>query len=834
MELSRFQQKLRHFLLNLFKFSELKYSFFLFMLFCALLLTAQQKVQILDKQTGFPVPSVEVKSLNDQLLSVSDQNGFFDLKNDTGEIFIDHPGYPPQFFSVSDETKQIFLLQDMVNLRTLEIKSNDDKSLNLVRKVIANQAQNSPKSRENYRLKSYTKLWADADSDSIQFIPNPKTKADSAQNKSKELLTNSMFFLSERAITHYYDRRKGEKNVVEAAKISGLQTPMYELVALQPISVEFNQNEFDFFFRKFPNPFSRGGMKSYNFIIADTLTQNGRQMILLNFNSKKEKKRSLHGTALIDAQTFALSRFHAENQTQLGSDAYIEVLYRPKKNVWIPEYQTVRIESDNVRTHVYRDSITPEGEKVQQKIERKSRSWMNIDTRFSGFESPTELGEDLFQGLANEVPRQAFTDFDNRIQEFRTEDLNLRESETYITIDSIGKAEKVDRMVKIFRILSSEGWLSLGPIDFDLKEIYSGNAWEDFRFGISTRTNHKFHPKLSLNGRVYYGTRDNAFKYGAGAEYMLFPERQGKVFVDYSDDIAPAGRFKHPVYTFEEAFMWFSEQSANPFFVDENRFSGGYQQDFFENLTARLTLSQTPQTAMFDYSFDGNAIDTEYGLTNLQLAVRYAPQEASVVSPIGKFRIKRSKPVYKLLIDQGLSVFGGEQEFTRVNLNADFAWNFFSKPTFFNLRAGKVFGDVPVWNYFDGGGKSRIHDGFWQRMRFGGTQIFETMMPGEFISDQYAFISAKQQFINLKFSKNYSIPVSAVYKIGMGSFENFDLHDGLNFNELNKPYQEAGLEFSGILMNLVGIGVYYRLGAYQFDQFDRNLSVKAVLNLRNF
>lgn len=803
---------------------------FLLLLNC---LVAQQKIQLLDKATDFPLGDVEIKTSDDLLLDTTDRNGFAQIPDSVGEIFIDHPGFPPQIFQLPVPNNRIYLVQDMVNLRTLEIKANDDRALDLVRNVIRNQDRNSPKSLNDYKLKSYTKFWADAVSDSIPYIENPKTKADSAQNKSRELLKESMFFISERAINHYYNKSFGEKNIVEAARISGIQTPMYELVALQPISVEFDQNEFDFFFRKFTNPISLAGIKVYNYFISDTVTRNERKQITLNFSSKKEEKQSIHGSILVDEQSFALSRFYAENQTKLGSDTYIEVAYKPESEVWIPDYQIFRVEANNMNYHVYEDSIAANGEVIQKKINKKSRSWVNSNTKFFGFTAPSGADDDVFKGIKNEVPKEAFRNFDEKIKEFRPEILNTRETTTYVKIDSIGKAEKVDRMVKIFRFVSQEGWIPFGPVDLDAKELFTTNEYEDYRLGLSLRTNHLLHERLRVNGQLYYGTTDKKFKYGVGADYLILPQHQGRVFADFTDDIIPLGRFKNPIYTLGEAFAWYAEQSANPYFVKETAVSAGYEQDIFKNVAAKLILSKADQNALFNYSFNGLDPDKEFGLTMAQLALRWAPNEESVASPLGKFRIKRDLPVFKLMLNQGLNLLEGEQEFTRINLSANYSWNIFSKPTLFNLRAGKVFGEAPIWQYFDGGGKSRDHEGFWQRLRFGGTQIFETMIPGEFISDRFIFGGIKQQILNLKITSKKSLPISGIYKIGIGDFEKTEIHS-FNFNVMDQPYQEVGLEINNILFGVIGLGAYYRVGAYNFGEFDRDLSVKAVLNLNSF
>lgn len=809
----------------------MKHFLLLTLTFCSFSLWGQHTFEIKDQANDLPVANVEVLDSSKEILGVSNQDGIVDLKDNTLIIFIDHPGFPPQSIQLSPEQKVIYLNSDLVNLKDVEVIANDSKSLNLIRKVIENQKRNSPKSLSSYRYDAYTKLWVDAQGDSLVYIQNPKTEADSTQNRTKKLLENSMLFLSERAIEHNYDQKLGEKNEVKAARISGLKTPLYELIALQPISTEFNENEFNFFFRKFINPLSKAGLKNYNYIITDTIVSEGKKQVEVSFNSKNRQKKALYGYALIDLTSYALTKFYAENQTKAGSDTYIEMIYSPYKGVWIPARQVFKVDANNMSYSVEKDSINTEGEKVAYKENKKTRSWLTAQSTFSNFKTPIDFDSQVFKGYANEVKKEAFTDFNTKIKSFRKDDLTDRERTTYVKVDSIGKKAKVDRNIKLFRIITQQGWLNFGPVDLHLLDLLQFNDYEGYRLGLNFRTSHKFSQNFGLNTRVHYGLNDKVVKYGLGGWLSVNNATDAQLFADFSDDIVASGRFQFPNLNMFNYLRNQQEGTSDYLFIDKVNAQFGYRQDVWRKLGMELSFNYAKERSLFDYQFKDDAVDKTYQTNTAQLALRYVPKEEKIQTPMGNFILNSGAPMYFLTLNQGLNLLDGENEFTRIEFLTLQKLNIFKSPTYLNVRAGKVFGEVPVWHYFDGLGRARMKDSFWKRARIGGSQIFETMPQGVFVSDQFIFGSIKQKVLNLKVVKDKSIPIHLLYKAGVGNLSHKANHRGLNLQAMDQVYQEAGIEINKLVMGLFGVGMYYRFGAYNVGEFEKDFSIKAVINL---
>lgn len=807
-----------------------KHILFVFCFSVMLPLWSQTEIQVLSAMSGENLENAKVYDLKHRLLGTTDKEGKAMINRvHSDSVQIEYRDFTPQIFDVSKE-KMIYLQSEIV-LDELEVKATEESARNLIKKLIARQKKNHPKRLGSYQYKSYNKFWVDAQRDSVPYIQNPQTKEDSAQNDERKMLKNSMLFLSERAFDHYYKKGRGNKNVLAAARISGIKTPLYEFIALQPISSEFDQDNFNFFFRKFPNPVSKSGMEKYDYYIEDTLRQNGRQQIQVMFDAKDKKQKMLHGYVNIDQENYALARFYAENETPKGSDTYIEMDYVPYKNVWIPKRQFFRLEGQNYNYFVYRDSIATNGDTLRIKVDKKAPTWMNSLSTYKEIKSPTDAENKVFRGYENDVPKSAFTDFDKVIYRYRDYELGEREVNTYSSLDSLGQKYKIDRQIGLLRLLSKGGWMDVGLLDLDLKRLFASNRYENLRFGLSLRTNEDLFERFRLSGSIFYGTLDEAFKYNYGISYLLNKKTYGQVFWRYTDDLTPMGRHEIPIKTMREFLDWRRQQIGNQYYTKERGISVGYQQDFFKNVNTEFLFNRMNTKALFHYRYKDYPEGYEFNTTNLVLASRWAPKEKYVSTETGKFRISGGYPVFYFMYDQGFRVWGGEIAYSRLQAEAVFAPKIFKSRTHITMRGGKLWGSPPMWEAFDGGGSSRPMLSILGRAREGGSSTFETMTSGEFLSDQYLFAQFKQKMFTLPVGKNRKIPFYGLYKVGIGSLSQPEIHYDFDFKEMKKPYQEVGLEVNSVLLNLIGFGFYYRIGDYQYHSFDRDFSVKALITI---
>ena len=342
-----------------------------------------------------------------------------------------------------------------VNLETLNITAKEDsKAKKLILKVIENRYKNSPKSLGNYEFKEYSKIY----SDSENSTPMPTTmnsEKDSLQLEEWLKNENSMDFLLEKGVKYSFDKKWGEKIKTEAYRIAGIQTPLVEFAALDPLPYELDEDKFNFFyFKTFVNPISKYGMNFYDYRIKDTIQQDNLKLIRLNFKSLKGEITPLYGTILIDLKSKAVANFYAEYQTKKAvvdngsiqvqafgkSKNYeMESNYRPYKNVWIPVKQSY--------------NAVFLGSRKKDSTEIATKTFIKVEKYFKDFKTGVTFTSKDFKGYKNELPPSSFENFEQNIIPYRETPLTNIEKNTYIYIDEEGKKENVDFIIKKARFL---------------------------------------------------------------------------------------------------------------------------------------------------------------------------------------------------------------------------------------------------------------------------------------------------------------------------------------------------------------------------------------------
>src|SRR5690606_19353989 len=390
----------------------------------------------------------------------------------------------------------------------------------------------------------------------------------------------------------------GHKNVVKATRISGTKLPLYEFVAMQPISHNFDDEKIDFFFKEFTNPISKSGLQEYRYRISEETTIEGEPMIVIAFFPQKriENKPQIKGHLWIDKKKKALAKFYAENLSTT-SIAELEMDWTKVKNYWFPRQQRYRMDGGNISYPSVKDSVTPEGTVVLDTIKKKEKVWLHLTTSFKDVESPKVFDSKEFRGYTNEIDTHSMDEWDKTLESYRDNSLTHQERNTYVKIDSIGQEYNMDRNIRLLRIISSGGKYAIGKVDWDLTKIVNYNDYEGFRLGLGGNTNHKFSENFSLNGYVAYGFKDEKIKFGGGFDVFVNKPYSGKLFAKYAQDVEASGRNPIVLQNNYLKFLYGNLNNIyNDFFYSYRKVSVGYEQDIFQNVTFQLSANYNEQT----------------------------------------------------------------------------------------------------------------------------------------------------------------------------------------------------------------------------------------------
>lgn len=105
------------------------------------------------------------------------------------------------------------------------------------------------------------------------------------------------------------------------------------------------------------------------------------------------------------------------------------------------------------------------------------------------------------------------------------------------------------------------------------------------------------------------------------------------------------------------------------------------------------------------------------------------------------------------------------------------------------------------------------------------------MEPSSFYSDQYVSLFVKHHLPSIPLNYRYELRLSLIYKTLLGSLRDPSKHS-LPLAAPDELYQEGGIEWDDIINKFpIGLGFYYRFGAYYQGEFKDNFAARLLLRL---
>lgn len=798
---------------------------FLFLLL-SIYLTAQKKVRVYDSRDEFRISNAKISDKDFKTIGYTNDVGELELNDSIKEFNVESEGFSTQNLKVDNQKLiEVFLEQSTISLSAAEFFSNDSIARNYVKKVIRHQSKNSLKKADSYFFQSYTKFWSTVEQDSLRLILNPKDKKDSSINNWRKFLNESHIFLSERAMDHKYSRRFGTKNIIKSSRISGLKTPIYELDAMQPVLINLDQSKFDFFFRGIENPISSDGLNYYRYKIIEEFQLNGRTTTIVGFTPRQLlNKRQLRGEFWIDEKTKALVKIIAENtddQFYADFDAEWQLI----NNHWFPAYQIYRMESG----YLNMDGIKIES---NEEVKEDEKLWIFHQVNFKNIQTPVQYKSNEFAGYSTEAAFDTNTieKTEKVLKEYRGE-FSAKDNMTYVKMDSISEKYNIEGKMKLMRIIQKGGKVDIGKVDLDLTKVLSYNNFEGLRLGAALNTNEKLSSNYSINAYTAYGFKDETIKFGFGGDYFVNKAYSGRIFGNYMQDVNASG---HIPMLLQSNFTRFVNGTLKNLYNDQyysyKKYSAGYEQDIFRNVTFNVSMNYEKQKNEFVYQYENNNGWLDFYST--QVAVRWAPKDEYLRTPYGKVTVKQGQSVFNILANKYWKL--GNSDFDAIRLNVTYSDIFETRlgKSKLNVSTGAVFGEMALMNLFEGMGNAKNKPVF-QNFGVATANNFETMLPGEFYSDRYISFQIKHIFAGVRIGQNVILP-QFVYRGILGTMSHKQNHNLFDFKTPNHYFHETGLEVNNIFLRNFGLGVYYRLGAYSHSKFEDNLHVKLTFNLNLF
>jgi hypothetical protein len=810
----------------------MKFLSFLILLFSSTLIFGQNlKGKVIDAKTKEPLAFVNIITDDLKNGAVSNLDGIFiinDISNFKNLTF-SYVGYETKILHVDDIKDFAQLVVVTLNKKSFELKEliiseKENPALKIIKNVIDNREKNDPERLNSFSYNSYNKMLFTAKIDSALLEDTTRfSELDSIDQRTINFFRERYIFLTESYTERSFKAPDRSYEKVLASRVSGFKNPVFSLLATQLQSFSFYKDYITIYEKNYLSPIAKGSINKYYYTIEDTLYQVNDTIFIISFSPKQNKNiDGMKGLLYINTNGYAIQNVIAEPAIQEKSlSIKIQQQYAFINNqAWFP----IQLNTD---INFYTIQIN------------KSHTVGIARSYIENIKINPEINNKIFSDIAVEIDNNAGKRDENFWNEKRNDTLSIKEQKTYAFIDSIGKANNLDRKLQFFETTLS-GKIPISIFDIDLKRLFTFNDYEGIRLGIGLETGERYFKFFNLGVYGAYGFKDKAAKYGTYGSFTLNKKREFKIGASYSVDLIESGSQQF----INDRKLLLSE-SYRPYLIQ--RMDSIEKKDFFISFRtfnyAKIQIGINEQlrisTNSYQYGHTENNVTTtfkNFQVTEIYLSVKYIFREKFLQTPNYRISMGSDYPSIWLQYSKGLdNIMNGNFNYDKVDVKIEknFTWTNIGKSTI-QFLGGYINGDLPYSFLYNGRGSNRIIKGT-QILGISVANTFETMGVNEFVSNEFAALFLSHNFGSLLFRKGKFKPeLVIVNNIMWGRLNNADNHFNIPIKTPDKGYFESGVLINNIFTGNftgIGMGVFYRYGAYNSGNTINNMAFKLSATL---
>jgi|WetSurMetagenome_2_1015567.scaffolds.fasta_scaffold00276_17 hypothetical protein len=786
------------------------------------------KGTIIEKTTKLPIAfaSVAYQKQSSQAGVISDIYGSFEILDpQIKNITVTCVGYKRNKILVSpDLNMSNFIVEmeaDTLNIHEVIITQSNNPAIRIIRNVLRNKEKNNFENYEKYRYQCYIKAIYDLK------LSNNATAADSAAIRKNKLLNKRALFISESVASCSRINNRTDNKII-ATKTSGFENPLTGLSFFSSFhnSISFYNNNISLFsipvtndktIEEYLSPFSDDCLRSYNFRLEENFESTTDTIFVINFYPKKDTKfNGLKGNVYISSNGYAIKNIVAGPSEKGLIDFKFRQDYEYINERWFPTKLDEEI--GFVSMHINRNINAYPVYLVTSKTD-------NVDFNPS-------ISYDSINNESVYLDMISIQNSDQILKMVRSDSLKIREKNTYLFMDSIGKKHNFDYWAELTPKLMA-GKIPMSFFDLDISKVYNYNKYEGTRLGIGLYTNEKLSEFISLGGFIGYGFKDSELKYGGQLVLDINKYKEIQLEFSYQNNLKEPGLDLNDNYTklsFSEYFRNYIAYRMDNFIEEKAELNFR----LFRHAYMSTALSIKEMRPTYEYQYKGSLL-TNYHADDIQISFKYAFGEE--LAAIGTQRIinKRGNPIVSITYKRGTNLFTKQSYiYNRIESTIDLiAYKGKIGQSNIRLAGGSIDRSVPYSLLFTSEGSK--NNSFPLVMN----NTFQTMMPYEFLSDKYLNLFYSHNFGSLLFkTPKFKPQFVIVQNSGWGTLKNAS-YQGIDFKEKNKGYFESGLIINNILklkyVNAFyigfGMGTFYRYGYYSFSKTRDNFAFKLSVSI---
>ncbi|MBC5993878.1 DUF5686 and carboxypeptidase-like regulatory domain-containing protein [Pontibacter cellulosilyticus] len=771
-----------------------------------------------DAKTNEKLAFVSIAANDGETGTTTNLEGQYQLRHSKPiqTLRFSYVGYEPQIVYLdSQQVINVYLQPSAAQLQEVVVMgTGENPAHRIIRLATQNRDRNTIDNLPAYTYRTYNKFIVTAvDAKEIDLGDTLRlSQQDSAYLNMRNLLAKQHLFLMESITDYAYLKPDKVKETILATRVSGLQQPSFGVVAAESRDFSVYEDMPVFFGKRYLSPLSPGSTRKYDFVLQETNIVGQDTVFVISYKPEQGKNfEGLEGLLYINSNGWAVQNVLA--QSAANDD---------KRGIKLQQ----RFERTSPQNRWFLTELDAEIT-IPQLSFKGHQPYGRLRTYITNININPNLRKSDFGVIALAQKPDAHLQPDQLYQQYRPDSLTAKEQFTYTRMDSVGRADKLDRTIRLMEYLIAKQ-ISLGPISLDINRLFKVSAFEGVRLGAGAHTNGLFSERVILGGYWGYGFKDEEAKYGADAAVILHKPSELQVKAIYFEDVLEPGGRRLP---FQQKSLF---TDLRPNLLTQRT----YATHKSIALSGRLSRYLQAQTQLRQEQHRPTLFTPEdaplpkYNLTEAVVSLRYAYGEKYMQQFNQVLPMASEYPVLWLQYTRGLDgVLNGDYSYNKyeARLEASARHRTFGQSSI-KLTAGLVDGDAPFFMLFNGFGSNNPN------YKFYAAEGFETMRPYEFFSDRYAALLFSQNF-GKRFLRNsfFKPDVIVVTNIGFGDLKQAVQDVPLaEINSMRKGFYESGLILNNVISSAftgIGVGGFYRYGPYAFDEEKDNLRVKLTLTV---
>ncbi len=685
-----------------------------------------------DAETGEPLPFVNVVFKGTKSGTMTNLDGLYSIETyyASDSLQVSSIGYETMVKKVKRDVQQVVdfdLKQSSIALEeaVVRYKKEENPAHPIVRNMLANKDINNREKLDAYEYELYNKVEFDLNNITDEFKQKKIWKhfdfvfdnLDSTEEK-----ISLPVFMTENLSSFYYRKNpKGQKEVIHATKVSGVENQsVSQFLGDMYQNVNIYENNIIAFGKSFVSPVSNSGFLFYNYYLMDSTLRQNKWCYQIKFVPKRKQELTFTGDMWVHDTTYAVQSVEAS----IAEDANINFINKLRV---IQEYDQVEPEVWMlVKDQLFIDfNVT----------ERTMGFYGKKTTTYKNFVINKPREPDFFRGISDIIVEDNVSEHSDEFwEENRHIELTETEKSVYQMVDSIKVIPQFRTIADIVTLMVS-GYHVRGNFEFGpYFTLYSWNPIEGNRFRLGGRTSNDFSTRVMLDGYAAYGTRDQRFKYGGGATFMVSKQPRMVFNVSAKRDVEQLGMAPG---AFQQDNLLASFLRRNPAdkLTDVTEFKTYFEREWFYGFSNRLIYTHRTLQPLgaLRYERSNDAIlETLPNLvtSEVTLYTRFAYKEKYLSGEFNRVSLGTKYPTVEVAYSLGLrDVLGGQYEYQRLitRIKDKVRFGPFGYASIW-AEAGKFWGNLPY-------PLLELHRG--NETFFYDESAFNTMNFFEFVSDEW-------------------------------------------------------------------------------------------------